>query len=116
MMKQNWKSRVELVKMYLEKINLDKEIKDYYKDRTIYISGGAGAIGSNLVIALSLLVGENGKIISMDNFASIKVKTPWNSPPLDNVMFVEGDIRSDSSLKRVFKERLRSGYNNNRFK
>ncbi len=105
MMKQNWKSRVELVKMYLEKINLDKEIKDYYKDRTIYISGGAGAIGSNLVIALSLLVGENGKIISMDNFASIKVKTPWNSPPLDNVMFVEGDIRSDSSLKRVFKER-----------
>ena len=48
MMKQNWKSRVELVKMYLEKINLDKEIKDYYKNRTIYISGGAGAIGSNL--------------------------------------------------------------------
>jgi len=97
-MKQNWNSRIKLVDDYLKKLDLDVEIIEYYKDRTIYVSGGAGAIGSNLVIALSSLVGKDGKIISMDNFASIKIKTPWNSPPLDNVMFVEGDIRSDSCL------------------
>lgn len=104
-MKQNWNFRIDLVRNYLKKLQLNPEIIEYYKGRTVYISGGAGAIGSNLVIALSILVGENGKIISMDNFSSIKVKTPWNTPPLDNVMFIEGDVRNDQSLKRVFKEK-----------
>jgi len=104
MKSQNWKSRIELVESYLNKVTLKDEIVDYYKSRTIFITGGAGAIGSNLVIALSKLVGASGKLIVMDNFASIKIKTPWNVPPLDNVMFIEGDIRNDRDLKRVFKE------------
>ena len=68
------------------------------------VTGGAGAIGSNLIIALSTLVGENGKVVILDNLSSIKERSLWNVTPLPNIMFVEGDVRSDIDLKRVFKE------------
>jgi UDP-glucose 4-epimerase len=103
-MKQQWDFRVKLVDEYMDNIKLNDDIYSYYKGRTVFITGGAGAIGSNLVIALSKLVGSDGKIVVMDNFASIKIKMPWNVPPLDNVMFIEGDVRNDRDLKRVFKE------------
>jgi len=32
------------------------------------------------------------------------VKDPWNVTPLPNILFVQGDVRSDIDLKRVFKE------------
>ena len=72
--------------------------------RSILVTGGAGAIGSNLIIALSKLVGDKGKIVVLDNLSAIKVKDPWNVTPLSNIMFVLGDVRSDVDLKRVFKE------------
>ena len=62
--------------------------------------------GKNLIIALAKLVGENGNVIILDNLSSIKEKNSWNITPLSNVLFVEGDVRSDISLKRVFKENL----------
>jgi len=102
--RQNWEFRINLVKDYLKLISLSEEIIDYYKDRTILITGGAGAIGSNLTIALSKLVGNKGKIIVLDNLSSIKNKISWNVPPLENVLFVEGDIRDEKILKRVFRE------------
>ena len=37
-----------------------RKIKEYFNGRTILVTGGAGAIGSNLVIALSSLVGDDG--------------------------------------------------------
>ena len=55
--------RITSVSSYLKKLDLDIEILNYYKGRNILVTGGAGAIGSNLVIALSHLVGEEGKII-----------------------------------------------------
>jgi len=61
-------------------------------------------IGSNLIIALSQLVGDSGRIVVLDNLSSIKVPDPWNVTPLPNIMFVKGDVRSDIDLKRVFKE------------
>lgn len=100
----NYKKRVDLVTGYLERLNLAREIIDYYAGRTILVTGGAGAIGSNLIIALSSLVGSNGKILVLDNLSSIKTKDPWNITPLPNIMFVMGDVRSDIDLKRVFRE------------
>ena len=75
------------------------EYLDFYKGRTILITGGAGAIGSNLTRALS----EAGArmVIILDNLSS---SYKWNVPSLPNVMFVEGDITNDIDLKRVFNE------------
>ena len=75
------------------------EIRDYYKDKVILVTGGAGAIGSNLTRALS----EAGArmVIILDNLSS---SYKWNVPSLPNVMFVEGDITNDIDLKRVFNE------------
>ncbi len=98
--------RITSVSSYLKKLNLEIEIVNVYKGRNILVTGGAGAIGSNLVIALSQLVGEEGKIIILDNLSSIKTKEAWNIVSLPNIMFVLGDIRNDIDLKRVFKENI----------
>lgn len=96
--------RLDLVKKYLSDIKLEKKIRDYFKNRTILVTGGAGAIGSNLVIALSKLVGQMGKVIVLDNLSAIKGDDPIDFPARSNVLFVKGDIRSDIDLKRVFRE------------
>ncbi len=96
--------RLALVDGYLEKAGLGQGILDWYKGRSVLVTGGAGAIGSNLTIALAKLVGSEGKVIVLDNLSAIKVKDPWNVASLPNIMFVLGDVRSDIDLKRVFKE------------
>lgn len=96
--------RVELLENYLGRVSPGSEILDYYDGRTVLVTGGAGAIGCNLVIALSILVGKRGKVLILDNLSAIKQKDPWNVTPLPNIMFVLGDVRNDVDLKRVFKE------------
>ena len=97
--------RVKLVDDYLTKLNLSSEITDYYKGRNILVTGGAGAIGSNLVTVLSKLVGDEGMIIVLDNLSAIKGDDPIDLPRLSNMMFVNGDVRNDIDLKRVFREK-----------
>jgi UDP-glucose 4-epimerase len=99
-----YEKRIALVENYLQRLALKKEILEYYQGRSILVTGGAGAIGSNLIIALSMLVGQTGKVVVLDNLSAIKIKDPWNVTPLPNIMFVPGDVRSDVDLKRVFKE------------
>ena len=101
----NYDYRVNLVDDYLKKLNLSNEIKEYYYGRNILVTGGAGAIGSNLVTALSRLVGDDGMIIVLDNLSAIKGDEPIDLPPLPNMMFVNGDVRNDIDLKRVFREK-----------
>ena len=101
----HYEYRLNLVTDYLDKINLSNKIKTYFQGRTILITGGAGAIGSNLVIALSQLVGDKGKIIVLDNLSAIRIGEPIDLPPLPNMMFVKGDIRNDVDIKRVYRER-----------
>ena len=101
---KNFLYRSNLVNKYLESQKLSKEIKSYFLDRVILVTGGAGAIGSNLVIALSELVGNNGKIIVLDNLSAIIGDEPVDLPPLNNMMFIKGDIRNDIDIKRVYRE------------
>lgn len=75
------------------------EYQKFYRDQTILVTGGAGAIGSNLVRAL----GELGArlVIVLDDLSSA---VRWNVPSLPNVLFVEGSILDEVELKRVFFE------------
>jgi len=98
--------RVKWVEDYLVKVKIEDVLAEYYIGKNILVTGGAGAIGSNLIIALSKLTGESGKVVVLDNLSSIKKKYPWNVTPLKNIMFVEGDVRNDIDLKRVFKENI----------
>ncbi|MFA6169613.1 MAG: NAD-dependent epimerase/dehydratase family protein [Candidatus Margulisiibacteriota bacterium] len=75
------------------------DYKKQYQGKTILITGGAGAIGSNLVKALGNL--GAGKIIVLDDLSSSE---RWNVPSLPNVLFSEGDIVDEIKLKRVFFE------------
>ena len=103
MMEENY--RKSLVNNYLKEIELNQKIKEYFFGRTILVTGGAGAIGSSLVITLSKLVGKEGVIIVLDNLSAIKGEDPIDMPSLSNMMFVNGDIRNDIDLKRVFREK-----------
>ena len=79
---------------------MDKEYLGVYKDKVVIVTGGAGAIGSNLTRTIA---GLGAKIvIVLDNLSSAE---RWNIPSLSNVMFVEGDIRDEVKLKRVFFEK-----------
>ena len=71
----------------------------YYKNKTILITGGAGAIGSNLTRAIAELSAK--KVIVLDNLSSAHI---WNVPSLPNVLFVKGSILDEVELKRVFFE------------
>lgn len=102
----NYQKRLNLIENYLVTTKLETELLDHYHGKNILVTGGAGAIGSNLSIVLSQIVGENGRVIILDNLSAIKEKNPWNVTPLPNIMFVQGDVRSDVDLKRVFKENI----------
>lgn len=72
---------------------------DSYRGKRVLVTGGAGAIGSNLCKALADLGAE--LVIILDNMeASYK----WNIPSHPAVLFVNGDVTDDTSLKRVFNE------------
>lgn len=71
-----------------------------YENEVILVTGGAGAIGSNLCRALAN-VGAKKVIILDDLSASYR----WLIPNLPNVLFVNGSITSDIDLKRVFSEK-----------
>ena len=70
-----------------------------FEEKTVLVTGGAGAIGSNLVKALASL---GAKVIILDDLSSAE---RWNVPSLPGVMFVEGDVLNEVKLKRVFFER-----------
>ncbi len=71
-----------------------------FEGKTVLVTGGAGAIGSNLTAALS--DAKAAKIIVLDDLSSAE---RWNIPSRSNVLFVEGSILNEVLLKRVFMER-----------
>ena len=72
----------------------------YYKGKIVLVTGGAGAIGSNLTRALAKAGAK--MVIVLDNLSA---GYKWNVPSLPNIMFVEGNITNDTDLKRVFNEK-----------
>jgi len=76
-----------------------KNYEAYYKGKIILVTGGAGAIGSNLVRAL---IEKEAHVIVLDDLSSGQL---WNIPSSPNILFVKGDILDEVILKRVFFER-----------
>ena len=70
-----------------------------YQGKTVLVTGGAGAIGSNLVAGLAA---AGARVLVLDDLSS---SARWNVPNVPNLMFVEGDILDEVKLKRVFFER-----------
>lgn len=77
-----------------------EQYKNNYKDKIILITGGAGAIGSNLTRAMANAGAKC--VIVLDDFSS---SYQWNIPVMSNIMVVKGDITDDIVLKRVFFEK-----------
>lgn len=69
-----------------------------FDGKTVLVTGGAGCVGSNLTKKLADL---GARVIIFDNMSSAY---HWNIPKHENIEFVEGDIRNDEDLNRVFKE------------
>jgi UDP-glucose 4-epimerase len=76
------------------------DYQEFYRNKTVLITGGAGAIGSNLTRAVAQ---AGAKLVMVLDDLSSAVR--WNVPALPNVMFIEGSILDEVELKRVFFER-----------
>jgi len=73
--------------------------KKYYENKKVLVTGGAGAVGSNLVKELVRL---DSTVIVLDNLSS---GYAWNLPNNPNLLFIKGDVTNDIDLKRVFSEK-----------
>src|SRR5437016_2352284 len=74
--------------------------KRFFADKSVLVTGGAGAIGSNLTRAIAEL-GARTVMVLDDLSASYE----WNIPSLPNVLFVRGSVTDETALKRVFSHR-----------
>lgn len=77
-----------------------EEYKRFFEGKTVLITGGGGAIGSNLARALGEL-----KARTVIVFDDLSAAYPWNIPSLPNVLFVKGSVTDEGALKRVFTGR-----------
>jgi len=76
-----------------------KNYREAYSGKTVLVTGGAGAIGSNLCRELAQL---GARVLILDDLSSGQ---RWNVPSCPGVLFSQGDILDEVKLKRVFFER-----------
>ena len=77
-----------------------EDVYNVFKEKTVLVTGGAGAIGSNLVKKLNDL--GTRKILILDDLSS---SYRWNIPISKKIQFIEGSILDDKKLNLVFKKK-----------
>ncbi len=78
---------------------MKQEVINAFDGKTVLVTGGAGAIGSNLVKALSQL--PTKKIMIIDDLSS---SYEWNIPVNSKITFIRGSVIDDEKLKWAFRE------------
>ena len=68
--------------------------------KTVLVTGGAGAIGSNLTRELATLGAK--RVVVLDDLSAAY---EWNIPSESSVLFVKGSVTDEIALKRVFGHR-----------
>ena len=79
---------------------MNKKVQEAFNGKIVLVTGGAGAIGSNLVKALNNL--ETKKIIIIDDLSS---SYEWNIPISPKIAFIKGNILDDEKLKWAFRDK-----------
>ena len=74
-----------------------EDYKAFYRDKTVLVTGGAGAIGANLARAIAEL--QARQVVVLDDLSAAY---EWCIPSLPNVLFVKGSVTDEVALKRVF--------------
>jgi nucleoside-diphosphate-sugar epimerase len=81
-------------------MTVSKEVRESFEGKTVLVTGGAGAIGSNLVQRLEGL--GTKKIIILDNLSS---SYAWNAPQGPKIKFIKGDILEEKDLEKAYREK-----------
>ncbi len=71
----------------------------FYSGKTVLVTGGAGAIGSNLVRSLLAM---HARVVILDDLSA---STRWNMPEHARLHFIHGDITDPTALGLAFAER-----------
>ncbi|MGQ9765709.1 MAG: NAD-dependent epimerase/dehydratase family protein [Armatimonadota bacterium] len=79
--------------------NIGSELTTFYRERVVLVTGGCGAIGSNLTKALVRL---GARVLVLDDLSSGFV---WLLPRSTQVEFIQGSILDQQSLFRAFAYR-----------
>jgi nucleoside-diphosphate-sugar epimerase len=74
-----------------------EDYEQYYANKTVLVTGGAGSIGTNLCRTLADL---NARLIIILDDMSAAYE--WNVPSLPNILFIKGSVTDEVALKRVF--------------
>ena len=75
-----------------------EDFSETFKGKTVLVTGGAGAIGGNLVKRLDAL--PTKKIVIIDDLSS---SYEWNIAQGPKIQFIEGNVLDDEKLKWAFK-------------
>jgi len=73
-------------------------LSETFQDKTVLVTGGGGAIGTNLVRVLSDF--DAKRIVILDNLSS---SYEWNVPRGPKVRFLKGDIVDERDVEEAFK-------------
>ena len=72
-----------------------------YHDKSVLVTGGAGAIGGNLCRALADL---GAQVVILDDLSS---SFEWNLPQHPNIRFLRGDVLDESARRHALQARPR---------